>query len=67
MDGIKDDIVPHVPKNNTSNEMWKALTSLYEGKYVQRKMLFETQMRSFMMTKGEDMEHFLFRLQSIRD
>ena len=24
-------------------------------------------MRSFMMTKGEDMEHFLFRLQSIRD
>ena len=24
-------------------------------------------MRSFMMTKGEDMQHFLFRLQSIRD
>ena len=24
-------------------------------------------MRSFMMTNGEDMEHFLFRLQSIRD
>ena len=46
--------------------MWKALISLYEGKSVQRKML-ETQMRSFMMTKGEDMEHFLFRLQSIRD
>ena len=24
-------------------------------------------MRSFMMAKGEDMEHFLFILQSIRD
>ena len=24
-------------------------------------------MRSFMMTKGEYMEHFLFRLQSIKD
>ena len=24
-------------------------------------------MRSFMVTKGEDMEHFLFILQSIRD
>ena len=24
-------------------------------------------MMSFMMTKGEDMKHFLFRLQSIRD
>ena len=47
--------------------MWKALTSLYEGKSVQRKMMLETQMRSFMMTKGQDMEHFLFILQSIRD
>ena len=24
-------------------------------------------MRSFMMTKGEDMEHFLFKLHSIKD
>ena len=67
MDGIKDYIIPHVAERKTTNEMWKALTSLYEGKSVQRKMLLETQMRSFMMTKGEDMEHFLFRLQSIRD
>ena len=61
MDGIKDHIVPHIAEK-TTNEMWKALTSLYEGKSVQRKMLLETQMRSFMMTKGEDIEHFLFRL-----
>ena len=47
--------------------MWKALTSLYEGKPVQRKILLEAQMRSFMIIKGEDIEHFLFRLQSIRD
>ena len=45
----------------------KALNSLYEGKLVQRNMLLEAQMRSFMMTKGEDIEHFLFILQSIRD
>ena len=51
----------------TTNEMWKALTSLYEGKSIQRKMALETEMRSFMMTKGEDMEHFLIRLQSIKD
>ena len=62
MDGIKDHIVPHVAEKKTANEMWKALTSLYEGKSVQRKMLLEAQMRSFMMTKGEDIECFLFRL-----
>ena len=62
MDGIKDHIVPHVAEKKIANEMWKALTSLYEVKSVQRKMVLETQMRSFMMTKGEDMEHFLFIL-----
>ena len=67
MDGIKDHIVPHLAEKKIANEMWKALISLYEGKSVQRKTLLETQMRSFMMAKGEDKEHFLFRLQSIRD
>ena len=67
MDGIKDHIVPHIAEKKTTNEMWKALTSLHEGKSVQRKMLLETQMRSFMMTKAEEIEPFLFRLQMIRD
>ena len=62
MDNIKDHIVPHIAEKRTANEMWKALTSLYEGKSIQRNMLLEAQMRSFMMTKGEDIEHFLFRL-----
>ena len=64
MDTIKDHIVPHIAEKRTANEMWKALTSLYEGKSVQRKMLLEAQMRSFMMNKGEDIEHFLFKLQT---
>ena len=37
MDSIKDHIVPHIAEKKTTNEMWKALTSLYEGKFVQRK------------------------------
>ena len=41
MDSIKDHILPHIAEKKTSNEMWKALTSLYEGKSVQRKMLLE--------------------------
>ena len=49
MDGIKDHIVPHVADKKTTTEIWKAFISLYEGKYVQRKMLLETQMMSFMM------------------
>ena len=42
MDGVKDHVVPHIAEKKTANEMWKALTSLNEGKFVQRKMLLET-------------------------
>ena len=41
MDGIKDHIVPHLAKKKTTNEMWKALISQYEGKFFQRNMLLE--------------------------
>ena len=67
MDSIKVHIVPHIAEKRKTNEMWKALTNLYQGKIVQRKILLEAQMRSFMMNKGEDIEHFLFRLKSITD
>ena len=67
MDEVKDHIVPHIAKKKTANEKWKALTALYEGKFVQRKMLLENQLRSFMMTKGEEIEPFLFRILSTRD
>ena len=41
MDGIKDHILPHIAKKKIANEMWKALNSLYERKFVQRKMPLE--------------------------
>ena len=47
--------------------MWKALTTLYQGRFVQGKMLLENQLRLFMMTKGEEIDPFLLKLLSIRD
>lgn len=67
MDGVKDHIIPHIAGKKTAQEMWKALTTLYDGKSVQRRMLLENQLRLFMMAKGEEIEPFLFRLQAIRD
>jgi len=30
LDGIKDHIVPHIAEKNTSQDMWEALTKLYQ-------------------------------------
>lgn len=47
LDGVKDYIVPHIAEKNTTQEMWKALTKLYQHTSVQRKMLLENQLRPY--------------------
>ena len=45
MDAVKDHVVPHIAKKTTTHDMWVALTTLYEGRFVQRKTLLENQLR----------------------
>ena len=53
LDGVKDHVVPHIAKKETSNEMWEALKKLYQHTSVQRGMLLENQLQSYQMQKGE--------------
>ena len=62
MDEVKDHVVSHIVEKTTTHEMWEALTTLYQGRSVQRKMLLENQLRLFMMSKGEEINPFLARL-----
>lgn len=67
MDGVKDHVVPHIFEKRMTHDMLKYLTTLYQGSFVQWKMLLENQMRMFQMHKGEEIDTFLFRLQMIQD
>lgn len=67
LDGVKDHIVPHIAEKNTTQEMWEALTKLYQHTSMQRKILLENQLRSYQMKKGEQIDPFLGRLKEIRD
>ena len=67
MDRAKDHVVPNIAGKKPTYEMWTALEVMYQGSFVQQKMLLENQMRLFQMQKGEEIDPFLFRLQNIRD
>ena len=41
IDGVKDHVIPHVTGKNTTHDMWSALEVMYQGGFVQRKMLLE--------------------------
>jgi len=62
LDRVKDHFIPHIAENNTAKEMWDTLTILYQGSFVQRKMLLENHLRSYQMQKGEHIDPFLLKL-----
>ena len=43
-DSIKDHLIPHVSSYKTPKQMFDALTKLYEGKNINRKMTLRTQL-----------------------
>ena len=49
LDGVKDHVVQHITKKDTAKEMWDTLTKLYQGTFMQRKMLLENQLQSYQM------------------
>ena len=46
---IKDHLIPHVSSLDTPKEMFEALTRLFEGKNINRKMTLRTQLKNVKM------------------
>jgi hypothetical protein len=53
VDSIKDHLIPYVSSKKTLKEMFDALTRLYEGKNINRKMNLRTQLKNTRMQKEE--------------
>jgi hypothetical protein len=53
VDSIKDHLIPYVSSKKTLKEMFDALTRLYEGNNINRKMNLRTQLKNTRMQKGE--------------
>eukprot|EP00253_Pinus_taeda_P002906 PITA_02906 len=52
---------------DTTQEMWEALSSLYEGSSEQWKMYLEQKLQRILMQKGEGVNIYLQHLQDARD
>ena len=59
---IKDHLIPQVASKNTPKEMFDALTRMYEGKNINRKMNLRTQLKNTKMQKGETVHDYFSRV-----
>ena len=51
-DSIKDNFIPQVSSKNTPKEMFDALTSLFKGKNINRKMALRNQLKGVKVHKS---------------
>ncbi len=55
---IKDQLILYVSSKKTPKEMFDALSKLYEGKNINRKMNLRTQLKNTKMQKGEMIQEY---------
>jgi hypothetical protein len=66
-DSIKDHLISYVLSKKTPKEMCDALTRLYEGKNINRKMNLRTQLKNTMMQKGEMIREYFSRISEFKE
>jgi hypothetical protein len=66
-DSIKDHLIPQVASKKTPKEMFDALTRMYEGKNINRKMNLRTQLKSTRMQKGETIYEYFSRVSQFKE
>jgi hypothetical protein len=66
-DFIKDHLIPQVVSKKTPKEMFDALTIMYEGKSINRKMNLRTQLKSTRMQKGETVHEYFSRIPQFKE
>ena len=64
---IKDHLIPYVSSKKTPKEMFDALTRLYEGKNINRKMNIRTQLKNTRMQKGETIQEYFSRISEFKE
>ena len=66
-DSIKDHLIPHVSSLKTPKQMFDALSRLYEGKNINRKMALGTQRKNVKMQDSESIQSYFTRVSQIRE
>ena len=56
IDSIKDHLIPQVSSLKTRNKIFDALSRLYEGKNINRKMSLRTQLKNVKMQDSESIQ-----------
>jgi hypothetical protein len=67
VDSIKNHLIPHVSTLKTPKQMMDALSRLFEGKNINRKMTLRTQLKNVKMQNSETIQSYFTRVSQIKE
>ena len=62
VDSIKYHLIPHVSSKKTPNQMYDAISRMYERRNINRKMNLITKQKGTKMSKGESIQEYFTRV-----
>ena len=62
VDSIKDHLIPQVSSKKTPKKMYDALSRMYEGKNIKKKMNLRTQLKGTKMSKGDSIQDYFTKV-----
>ena len=66
-DSIKDHLIPQVSSLKTPKSMFDALTKLFEGKNINRKMTLRNQLKNVKIQNVETIQSYFSRVSQIKE
>ena len=66
-DSIKDHLIPQVSSLKTPKAMFDALTKLFEGKNINRKMTLRNQLKNVKIQNAETIQSYFTRVSQIKE
>lgn len=66
LDGVRDALIPHLSRKNTTHEMWLSLQNLFQNKNENQVLVLEDKLKSTKMLKGESVTLYLTRLSQVK-
>ena len=66
-DSIKHNLIPQISSRQNAKEMFDALSGLFEGRNINRKMTLRNQLKSVRAQNSETMQSYFTRVAQIKD
>ena len=64
---IKYHLIPKVSSKNTPKEIFDALTNMFEGKNINRRMTLRNQLKGVKIQKTKSMQSYFSRVSHIKE